>query len=96
MQELLTEAEHKAMALTADLWNLIGTEIVARGQSQTGDLRELADAIHTIQARILAQAAARAYPDRYRLLGSTLRLPEGAQTTGLLTVPRGTQVKGNR
>jgi hypothetical protein len=33
------------------------------------DLREVANHIHALQDKVLAQAAARAYPDRYRLMG---------------------------
>ncbi len=67
--ELLTDAEHRVMAMTAEIWNTIVQEVVGNGSSREGDLAELATDIHHIQERILAQAAARAYPDRYRLLG---------------------------
>ena len=33
-----------------------------------GDLDEFAAAIHVLQARVMARAASRAYPDRFRLL----------------------------
>lgn len=33
------------------------------------DRAEVAHEIHAIQHRIMSQAAARAYPDRYRLMG---------------------------
>lgn len=68
---LLTPAEHAAMDLTAQLWNAL-CGLVGNGSPRDGDLRELADAIHTIQGRILSQAAGRAYPGRYRLLGQSL------------------------
>lgn len=68
---LLTDAEHRAMGLTTELWNLL-CEIVGNGPSRAGDLRELAHDVHVIQERILAQAAGRAYPDRYRLLGGVV------------------------
>jgi hypothetical protein len=67
--ELLTDAEHRAMALTVELWNLLAGEIVGSGPSRAGDLRELCADLHAIQLRIMAQAAGRAYPDRYRLMG---------------------------
>lgn len=69
---LLTEAEHRAMALTAELWNLLCTDIVGQGRSRSGDVRELGDHIHAIQNVVMAQAAARAYPNQYRLLGGEL------------------------
>lgn len=67
--DLMTPAEHRAMDLTADLYNLLVQEVVGEGASRRRDIEELAAAIHVLQERILAQAAARAYPDRYRLLG---------------------------
>ncbi|MEU3455654.1 hypothetical protein ABZ671_18935 [Micromonospora sp. NPDC006766] len=67
----LTPAEHEAMDLTAQLWEKL-CHIVGTGASAGQDLAELAAPIHTIQNAILAQAAARAYPDRYRLLGGTI------------------------
>jgi hypothetical protein len=67
----LTDDEHQAVALTAELWNLLCT-IVDDGPSRDGDLAELCHHIHAIQRTVLAQAAARAYPGRYRLLGSVI------------------------
>jgi hypothetical protein len=69
MAELMTEAEHHAMDLTAELWNLLAGEVILNGPGGHGDREELAAAIHVIQRMVLGQAAARAYPDRYRLLG---------------------------
>lgn len=73
----MTPAEHRAMEMTADLWNHLVREVVADGSSAAGDLRELASHIHAIQHAILSQAAARVYPDRYRLLGGTLQPGRG-------------------
>lgn len=70
--ELLTGAEHRFMALTAELWNLLAREIVEDGPSREGDLEEMAGHFHTIQERILAQAGARAYPGLYRVLGGSI------------------------
>jgi hypothetical protein len=69
MSDLLTDAEHRVMGLTAEVWNTLVREVVGNGPARDGDLAELATDIHRIQERVLAQAAARAYPDRYRLLG---------------------------
>lgn len=69
---LLTEAEHRAMELTVQLVNLLSTEIIGQGRSRAGDINEVVHHIHGIQNMILSQAAGRAYPDRYRLLGETL------------------------
>lgn len=75
MTDLLTPSEHRAMALTVELWNLLCTEIVGEGRSRAGDTKELCHHIHGIQRTVLAQAAARAYPDQYRLLGGEIAAP---------------------
>lgn len=67
----LTADEHRFMDLTADLANLLA-RIVGHESSRAGDLNEAVAHIHALQAMVLAQAAARAYPDRYRLLGGTI------------------------
>jgi hypothetical protein len=74
---LLTADEHEAIDLTGQLANLMG-RIVGEGPTRTGDLNEVVQRIQAIQHMILAQAAARAYPDRYRLLGGTFNEPSGA------------------
>lgn len=65
---MLTDAEHRALALTEDLYEAL-TSVVSRGPGRAADLASLATHVHAIQALVMAQAAARAYPDRYRLLG---------------------------
>lgn len=64
----LTDDEHRAMTLTVDLATLLA-EIISDGEARTSDYAELAAHLHVIQNAVLAQAAARAYPGRYRLLG---------------------------
>jgi hypothetical protein len=76
--ELLTDAEHHALELTAELTGLFA-EIVAVGPSRGGDLSEFTAHLHAIQHAVLAQAAARAYPTRYRQLGSRVLLPHEAE-----------------
>lgn len=66
--ELMTADEHEAMDLTCRLYNLLCGSVIGRGPSRQGDATELAQHIHNIQNMVLAQAAARAYP-QYRLLG---------------------------
>jgi hypothetical protein len=56
------------MILTAELMRLMAG-ITGNGPTREADLPEAAHRIHGIQHMILAQAAGRAYPDRYRLLG---------------------------
>lgn len=68
-EPLLSEAEHRALQMTADLWNLLSGEIIDSGPAGPGDRAELASHIHAIQQAVMSQAAARAYPDLLRPLG---------------------------
>jgi hypothetical protein len=78
----LTPLEIKALNLSAELANtchaIIYGDLVATYESEAqlaaSDWNEIATRIHDIQARIAAQAAARAHPDLYRLLGRRLEL----------------------
>lgn len=72
---LLTNDEKLALALTGTLANLFG-KIVGKSSSRDGDLNEIVGEIHNLQARLMGQAAARAYPQQFRLLGETLPDPE--------------------
>lgn len=72
--DLLTAEEHAALAVTADLWDRL-CRIVGDGASRDADLSELAGHVHGIQHAIMAQAAARAYPERIRLLGGRVSPP---------------------
>lgn len=67
----LTDAEHRCVRLAGELWNGL-CQIVGNDESRAGDLAELVHHVHAIQNAVLAQAAARAYPGRYRLLGGAL------------------------
>lgn len=77
--ELLTDDEHRAVELAGQLYNLL-CNIVDDGPARQADLAECAASVHQIQRAVLTQAAARAYPDRYRLLGSTIQLNTGGTT----------------
>lgn len=68
----LTDQEHAAISACADAWNAI-VPIVGDGPTREQDLNEIAAHIHALQHFVMAQAAARAYPDLYRLAGETLR-----------------------
>lgn len=68
---LLTPEEHEVMDMTANLANAL-RRVVGDGPHAAHDWNEIAAPIHTIQHHVLAQAAARAYPERYRLMGQTL------------------------
>jgi hypothetical protein len=62
--ELLTQDEHRVIQLLAEAFNLWAAKCAAGN-----DLLEFAMTIHHAQHAVMAQAAARAYPDRYRLAG---------------------------
>lgn len=68
MTDLLTPDEHEALELTADLGRVMRRVI---GNDNGPDVAEAVAALHVIQNMVRGQAAARAYPDRYRLLGKT-------------------------
>jgi hypothetical protein len=78
--ELLTADEHEAVRLIGELVGLF-RKIVGDGPNRIGDLNEFTRTIHVLQNTILAQAAARAYPDRYRLVGGVVG---GASAAGML------------
>jgi hypothetical protein len=73
--ELMTEAEHTAVELAGKLWTHIVTKVIGRGHTRQADVREVTTLVHHIQRAVMAQAAARAYPDRYRRLGDVLGEP---------------------
>lgn len=70
-EEWLTEDEHRAMELSGELATLIH-RIIGDGPAANTDWNEAAGHIHVLQKNILGQAAARLYPDRYRLLGQRI------------------------
>jgi hypothetical protein len=67
---LLTDSELDTLDLAARLADQYAL-IVDYGPSRTADLAEFGHHIHAIQQAVMAQAAARAYPERFRLLGAT-------------------------
>ena len=74
-RDLLTPVEHAALSISRDLSNHMRNIIYAPGYVETNanhDWAEAAQAIHVLQNMIMAQAAGRAYPEEYRLLGRTL------------------------
>lgn len=67
----LTDDEHRALDLTAELWKAICL-VAGNGSTRAADLGEAVAHIHALQHMVMAQAAGRSYPERYRLLGETL------------------------
>jgi len=71
MTELLTDRDHEMIRqlgqMYMDFKHILGPGVVAKG-----DLGEVARHIHALQHMVMAQAAARAYPDKYRMLGNQM------------------------
>jgi hypothetical protein len=68
--ELLTTAELEALDLTSRLTAKLN--IIFNGIT-SADYHEAIHAIHVLQNMVMSQAAARAYPERFRLLGEVGR-----------------------
>jgi len=68
--ELLTSKEKLVLAQLAEVWN--GLCEISAGPIAGADLGELVVHVHALQHAVMAQAAARAYPNEYRKLGATL------------------------
>lgn len=72
MTDLLTSDELAAIDLAARLAESLA-RVVGGGGTRNADLNELLVHVHVIQNAVLAQAAARAYPDRFRPLGGVVQ-----------------------
>jgi hypothetical protein len=67
---VLTELEHEVIDDLAKVYNKFNM-LMDHGDSRRDDLVEVAMLIHGLQDKVLAQAAARLYPAKYRLLGGS-------------------------
>lgn len=65
---LLTKAEHDLLDRLGKVSNDF-VKIVGKESSRAGDIEQAVFLINNLQNMILAQAASRAYPKKYRLLG---------------------------
>jgi hypothetical protein len=72
MPALLTVAEVACLKQCAALAGML-LDVVGPEQTGPQDWRELVFHIHAIQNAVLSQAAARAYPRHFRLLGGRIR-----------------------
>lgn len=70
--ELLTADEKAAITKLGEVATIC-SRIVAHGKTRNDDFGEIVLHIHNVQHAIMSQAAARAYPTEFRLLGGTLR-----------------------
>lgn len=68
---MLTDKEGEAVAALGKVAILLA-DIIADGPTRRADMAELYGHVHALQNAVLSQAAARQYPDRYRLLGEAL------------------------
>ena len=71
----LTSDEHAAIKTCANTWLAI-RKVVGSGETRSADLGEVVAHIHALQHFVMAQAAARAYPDLYRLAGQSFSSEE--------------------
>lgn len=71
IEDLMTQEEHDCMTVSAELAELL-RKVIGDGRQTEHDWAEAAAHIHAIQRMVMSQAAARAFPDLYRLLGRTL------------------------
>ena len=67
--DFLTDRERRTLRSIADAYGGF-LAITENGSSREGDLREIVALIHALQDKVLAQAAARAYPREFRVLGA--------------------------
>lgn len=70
--EMLTPDEQQAIDLSGELATFISQRVIGFGETRNADINEVVSKIHDIQRMIMGQAAARAYPEKYRLLGLTI------------------------
>lgn len=69
VHQALTASEHEVMDLLAQAWNTFVQEVRGDPKASDEDQREFMYHIHGAQNMILANAAGRVYPERYRLRG---------------------------
>jgi hypothetical protein len=79
MVELLTDAEHELITKLGSLMGDFGA-ITGSDTTRENDQLEVLIHVHALQALVMAQAAARAYPTLYRGLGTRLCEHHEAQT----------------
>jgi hypothetical protein len=70
MDELLTDKEHEIVWRLGSIYRDL-KHVISDGAQQEYDLNEATLHIHALQHMVMAQAAGRAYPDKYRLLGDS-------------------------
>lgn len=69
--DMLTIQERSLIVKLGECWDQF-TKICGTERSRKDDLQEVFHHIHALQIAVMAQAAARAYPDEFRLLGGLI------------------------
>lgn len=77
----LSLAELRALDLLGEAATAI-REVIGDGPNAAAAWREAADKVHQLQAMVMSQAAARACPGRFRLLGESWPAAEPTKTSG--------------
>jgi transcriptional regulator with XRE-family HTH domain len=74
----LTAGEREVARQAGELYEYIAEHVIGHGPTRDEDLAELRAAVNVIKRMVLAQAAARAFPGEFRLLGE----PEASRKSG--------------
>lgn len=74
-EELLTANEIDIVTSLGHLANRFAL-LVSDGNSHDEDIRESVSHFHALQNMVLSQAAARRYPDKFRLMGKAFPVGE--------------------
>lgn len=75
----LTDDEHLLVNKLGECFTLF-TTIVRDDKTRHPDLAEICHHIHILQHTVMAQAAARIFPSRYRLLGELVHKDSSKET----------------
>ena len=67
--DYLTHNEEQLLNLISECYNIFCMVVGTDEEVRSADLQEVAAHIHALQDKVLAQAAARLYPEKYRLMG---------------------------
>lgn len=70
--EYMTKDEHDAVGLLASFATIMATKIIKNGPTSASDMAEVVHHVHILQQLVMSQAAARANPTKYRLLGDSV------------------------
>lgn len=67
---MMTQAEHDLVIKLGECASIFCQKIMPPKDSHAADADEFVALIHSLQARVLSNCAARCYPEKYRLQGS--------------------------